>query len=95
MSETTAPKVPRLEEFSIAVSGMLLSDVWFNFQHDNWASLFHGGANKVERLFAPTDTQRREAIGLDADDFLICCGLKPEEHADFRLALVEDFLRRV
>lgn len=79
----------KLESFEINVGGTWLSDLWFNFGHDHWQKI-HGDDY-------PSESERRDATDKDAVEFMECCGMKPEapENAEFRTALVEDFLKRV
>lgn len=75
-----------LDRYTITISGQWLSDMFFNFGHENYARV-------VDDANATADDVRR-AVEADATDFLM--NIPADQYVEgLHSALVEDFLRRL
>lgn len=82
-----------LDPYQVTVGGLYLSDLWFNFSHEHWDQLFTK-KTKSKGMDLQSD-EVWEAVAKDADEFIECLGPNLPNRAEFKQALIEDFLARV
>lgn len=85
-----------LDDYQFVVSGITLSDLFFNFEHPARDKVYHD-AHTSGRSGQVDDDELQRAMMLDANGFIdsLAPSMQGEARIDFANALIEDFNRRV